>query len=212
MKVAIDGPSASGKSTVAKLLSRELGLPYLETGLLYRVFAFLSLKEGISDLEKLFSFPLEVELKVGKTVVKVKGKEIPEEELRTEEVGRRASELASLPPFRERINRLFRSLVGEGAVVEGRDAGTHVIPEAPYKFFITASAEERAKRRYLQLKEMGKEVSYEEVLKAIRERDERDKNRPKYPFRPAPDAVIIDTTGKSPEEVVSEILSLIKSS
>ncbi|NPB06824.1 MAG: (d)CMP kinase [Aquificae bacterium] len=211
--VTIDGPSASGKSTVARLVSERLGLPLLETGLVYRAFAYASLKTGITDPEELFKLPLKVELKVGRTVVLLNGRELPEEELKSELVGKRASELAALPEFRERINALFRSLLrGRPAVVEGRDAGTHVVPEAPFKFFVTASTEERAKRRYLQLKEMGKEVSYEEVLKAIKERDERDAKRPKYPFRPAPDAVVLDTTDRTPEEVADFIVSRVRAS
>jgi len=212
MKIAIDGPSASGKSTLAKIISEKLNIPYLETGLVYRTFAYLSVKFGVppQDLENLFNIPLEVIPKVGKTEVYVEGKLIAEEELKSEEVGKRASELGSIPEFRERINKLFREIIGEKQmVVEGRDAGTHIIPEAPVKVFVTASPEERARRRYKQLRELGHEVTFEEVLKKIVERDKRDMERPKYPFKPAKDAVIIDTTGKSIDQVVEEVLKVI---
>ncbi|AAC07867.1 (d)CMP kinase [Aquifex aeolicus] len=212
MKIAIDGPSASGKSTVAKIISQKLNIPYLETGLVYRTYAYVSLKfkVPIQDIDKLFSLPVKVVPKIGKTEVYIEGKPVNEEDLRSEEVGKRASELGSIPEFRERINKLFKEIINnKQMVVEGRDAGTHIIPEAPVKVFITASPEERAKRRYEQLKELGYEVSFEEILQKILERDKRDMERPKYPFKPAEDAVIIDTTRKSVEEVVEEVLKII---
>ncbi|WP_461829273.1 (d)CMP kinase [Aquifex sp.] len=213
MKIAIDGPSASGKSTIAKELSFALKIPYLETGLVYRTFGYL-LKIRSIPLDKwelLFEEPLQVIPEVGGTVVIVENRTINEEELKTEEVGRFASQLGAIPEFRERINAFFRSIINEKQIiVEGRDAGTHIIPEAPLKFFITASPEERARRRYEQLKALGKEVSYEEILKQILERDKRDMERPKYPFRPAEDAIIIDTTDKTPQEVLEYILNVVK--
>ncbi len=215
MKIAIDGPSASGKSSVAKKISEILNYPYLETGLVYRAFAFLSIKKKIKpeNFEKLFKENIKVIPEIGKTVVKIDKESVDENFLKTEEVGKRASELGAIPEFRERINEFFRKIIGNRQiVVEGRDAGTHIIPNADLKFFITASAEERARRRYLQLKELGFNVSYEEVLKQIIERDKRDRERPKYPFKPAEDAIIIDTTNKSLEEVIDEILSFIKKS
>ncbi len=212
MKIAIDGPAGSGKSTIAKEVSKRLNLPYLNTGLIYRAFAYVCMVEGLKDGEvfKVFEMPVEVRLDVARTVVVYKGEDISHK-LGSEDVGKWASQIASLPGFREKINQFFRSLVGNGQVVaEGRDAGSHIFPEADLKVFLTASPEERARRRYIQLKEEGIEVSFEEVLKAIIERDERDKNRPLYPFRPAEDAIIIDTTGLSPEEVVEKILSLVE--
>jgi len=210
MKIAVDGPSASGKSTLAKGISLHLKIPYLETGLVYRTFAYLSLTKGTTSLKDLFSGELEVIPGVGKTVVKIHGREVKEGLLRTEEVGKRASELGAVPEFRERINKFFRSIIGnKQMVVEGRDAGTHIIPEAPVKIFVTASPEERAKRRLHQLLKMGVRTTYEEVLRQITERDRRDMERPLYPFKPAPDAVIIDTTGKTPEEVLKEVLRII---
>ena len=213
MKIAIDGPSASGKSTIAKELSLTLKLPYLETGLVYRTFGYILKIRNIplENWELVFEEPIQVVPEVGKTLVMLENKTINEDELRTEEVGRYASQLGAIPEFRERINAFFRSIINEKQIiVEGRDAGTHIIPEAPLKFFITASPEERARRRYEQLKALGKDVSYEEILKQIQERDRRDMERPKYPFRPAEDAVIIDTTGKTPEEVLEYILNVVK--
>ncbi len=212
MKIAIDGPSASGKSTVAKYISEKLSIPYLETGLVYRALAFISLNENISpkNFEEIFNKDFEIISEVGRTVIKLYGKELDENMLKTEEVGKRASELGAIPEFRERINKLFREIIDEKQmVVEGRDAGTHIIPEADVKIFITASPEERAKRRYEQLKKIGINTSYGEILRKILERDKRDMERPKYPFRPAEDAIIIDTTGMSIEEVFNKVMKII---
>jgi len=212
MKIAIDGPSASGKSTIARLLSQRLGIPYLETGLLYRFFGYIAYKRGTTELppDELFKEDFKVVFDVGKTEVYWKGKRLSEE-LKGEEVGRYASLLGEVPAFRERMIKFFRELVGSSQVVgEGRDVGTHIFPQADYKLFITASPEERARRRYLELKEKGMDVSYEDILKAIQERDYRDTNRPLYPFKPAEDAHIIDTTNKTVEEVLEYILSIIK--
>ncbi len=212
MKIAIDGPSASGKSTIAKLLSQMLGIPYLETGLIYRLFGYIAYKRGTTELplDELFKEDFKVVFDVGKTEVYWRGKRLSEE-LRGEEVGRYASFLGEVPAFRVRFIKIFRELVGSSQVVgEGRDVGTHIFPHADYKFFITASPEERARRRYLELKEKGMDVSYEDILKAIQERDHRDANRPLYPFKPAEDAHIIDTTNKTVEEVLEYMLSIIK--
>ncbi|WP_448584634.1 (d)CMP kinase [Thermocrinis sp.] len=212
MKIAIDGPSASGKSTIAKLLSQKLGIPYLETGLLYRMFGYIAFKEKIKPEEalELFEQDFKVIYDVGKTEVYWKGKKLSEE-LKKEEVGKYASLLGEIPAFRKKMIEFFRRLVGDTQLVaEGRDVGTHIFPEAPLKFFITASPEERAKRRYLELRLKGFETSYEEVLNAIQERDLRDANRPVYPFKPAKDAHIIDTTNRTVEEVLEFILNIIK--
>ncbi len=147
---------------------------------------------------------------VGKTSVYYEKEEISEL-LSSEEVGRTASIIASYPSLRERINEFFRDLMkGKQFVAEGRDAGSFIFPDADIKFFITASVEERAMRRYQQLKAQGIETTYEEILKALIERDERDKNRPVYPFLPPKDAIVIDTTSLSVEEVVERVLSKIR--
>ncbi len=212
MKIAIDGPSASGKSTIARLISKKLGIPYLETGLLYRLFGYIAFVKGKAkpSLDELFKEDFKVVVDVGSTEVYWKGKKLSEE-LRGEEVGKYASLLGEVPAFRERMIEFFRDLVGSSQVVgEGRDVGTHIFPKANYKFFITASPEERARRRYLELKEKGVDVSYKDVLKAIQERDHRDANRELYPFRPAEDAHIIDTTNKTVEEILEYMLGIIR--
>ncbi len=214
MRIAIDGPAGSGKSTVAKEISKRLKIPYLESGLAYRAFAHLLIEKrgkvssvSWEDLEGLFEL-IEITPMVGFTEVRVEGRRV--EDLVSEEVGRVASLIGEVPEFRERINEVFRKVIGKGeVVVEGRDAGTHIIPDADFKFFLTASPEERARRRVEQLKARGVQVDYESVLKEIIERDKRDMERKRYPFRPAKDAILIDTTGKSVEEVIGEILSIV---
>jgi len=216
MKIAVDGPAGSGKSTVAKRLSKRLNIPYLETGLAYRAAGYLALKKfGSLDtltwkkLKPLLN-GIEIIPAVGRTEVKVEGRYL-DEELRNEEVGKAASVVGTIPEFREYINGVFRRVIGNGqAVVEGRDAGTNIVPDADLKIFITASPEERAKRRYLQLKEMGVEADFNEILKRIEERDRRDREREKYPFEAAPDAVVVNTTGKGIEEVMEEVLELVE--
>ena len=218
MKITIDGPAGSGKSYIAKAVSVKLGIPYLETGLAYRAVGYMLLKmrEALEDVswERIKPLLEDVEIipDVGKTIVLLNGEEIKEELLRSEEVGRAASVVGTVPRFREYINDLFREIIGNRqAVVEGRDAGTHIFPDAELKLFVTASPEERAQRRWRQLQERGVNVKLEDVLKKILERDRRDAEREEYPFRPAADAVVIDTTGMDPEESVETVMRIIKS-
>ncbi len=215
MKIAIEGSSGSGKSTVAKRISKILSVPYLDTGSVYRAFAYIAKIKNIDtsntwDVLRLFENNIEVKLYLSRTEIFYMDRKL-ERELKGEEIGRYASLIASVPEFRERMVEFFRKLVGDGQVVaEGRDVGTHIFPDAPIKLFITASLEERARRRYAELLSMGEDVSYEAVLNALEERDRRDKERPVYPFRPAPDAILIDTTDMSAERVVEIALSVIK--
>lgn len=211
MKIAIDGPAGSGKSTIAKILSEKLNLPYLDTGKVYRAFAYIAKEEGIDmtntkQVLSLFDKAPVVNISIAKTEVFFGGKCL-DVELKGEEIGRYASIMGSIPEFRERMVKFFRNLVGDAQVVaEGRDVGTHIFPDAPIKLFITASLEERARRRFLELSGVG----FEDVLKALSERDKRDRERPIYPFKPAEDAIIVDTTGKSIEQAVEEVLRIIK--
>ncbi len=215
MKIAIDGPAGSGKSSIARLLSKRLWIPYLETGLAYRAAGYLLLRtlgerEEVSweEVEPLLD-RIRIEPGLGETVVYVEGRPLLEE-LKDERVGNMASLVGTLPQFRERINRKFREIIGDRQmIVEGRDAGTNIVPEAQIKLFITASPEERAQRRLRQLREAGVQADYGEILSLIKERDRRDAKRKDYPLKPAEDAILIDTTGLSLEEAVEKILSLL---
>ena len=217
MKITVDGPAGSGKSYIAKGISLELGIPYLETGLAYRAVGYMLLKqeEGLEEVswERIQPLLSRIEIlpDIGRTRIFIDGVEVKEELLRSEEVGKAASVVGTVPQFREYINELFRRLVGDRqAVVEGRDAGTHIFPEADIKLFITASPEERARRRWKQLMDQGIEADMKEILEKILERDKRDREREKYPFRPAEDAIVIDTTNIGPEESLETALSVVR--
>ena len=213
MKITIDGPAGSGKSTVSRFISKRLNIPYLETGSVYRAFAFI-LKDrrreikGEEAVKVLEEKPLEVVMEIGDMKIMYEGRDI-KKDLVCEEIGKTASIIASYPPFKESINKFFRDIVKGQAVIEGRDAGLYIFPEADIKFFLTATPEERARRRYKQLLNEGKEADYEEILKSIKDRDERDAKRERYPFRPADDALIVDTTGKRVEEVITLLIKEI---
>jgi len=218
MIIAIDGPTGSGKSTVARRLAQRIGFFYLNTGATYRALGLavwrktgkkeqFSVEEVLRTLE---GSDFKVTFLNGEFKIYLDGEDITEL-IETEEVGRLASLVARFPEVKERLFEFQRKIVNNcNAVVEGRDAGLYVFPDAEVKIFLTASAEERARRRYLQLKEIGKEVDYEEILKAVKERDERDQNRPLYPFKPAPDAVVIDTTNLGPDDVLQKVFKIVE--
>jgi cytidylate kinase len=217
MIITIDGPAGSGKSTIAKKLADYLGFLYLDTGATYRAVAYAvkeklninSLKEK-EILQILESLDIKISFEKGEFHIFLNNEDITEK-IKTEEIGQWASRIASFPSVKEKLFELQRKLVDKkDAVVEGRDAGLYVFPNADIKIFLTATSEERAKRRYLQLKEKGISVEYDEILQSILERDKRDQNRQKYPFKPAEDAIIIDTTGKTLEEVFKEVLNIVK--
>ncbi len=215
MIITIDGPAGSGKSTVARLLAEKLGFVYIDTGAMYRAVAYLALKKGVESKNELIKLLDDTDLNIdysdGKFRIFIDGEEITEK-IRTEEVGKKASEIAKIPEVREKLVKMQRKigLKVKNAVLEGRDTGTVVFPDADYKFFLTASPEERAKRRYLQLKERGINLTYEEILKSIIDRDKSDTQRSVSPLKPAEDAIIIDTTDMSVDEVVDFILKKIK--
>lgn len=216
MKITIDGPAGSGKTTVARAISKKLRIPYLETGKIYRAVGYYLISRGkkaeeitpddaVDALEKVRLIP-----KIGETDVEIDGKRVGKE-IKKEEAGEIASLIGTFPSFREKVNEFFRKLVGEGPVIaEGRDAGTHIFPEAEIKIFLIASIEDRARRRHKDLLAMGMNVSLEEIIKMIEERDRRDETREKYPFVPARDAVMVDTSGKKVDEVLREVLEIIE--
>jgi CMP/dCMP kinase len=206
--ITIDGPAGSGKGTVAQQLSHELKLNYLDSGAIYRILG-LHLKE--------INIPIENDVLVKESIQKVKIKFIEgaiylndrdvTDTIRTESIAKIASLIAAKKTVRESILDLQRSFLKRpGLVAEGRDMGTVVFPEAKYKFFLTATVEERASRRYKQLISKGFDVSMADLVDEIQERDFRDTNRTISPLVPASNAVIIDTTELSPSQVVEFIL------
>ncbi|MDQ4087395.1 MAG: (d)CMP kinase, partial [Pseudomonadota bacterium] len=186
MIIAVDGPAASGKGTIARALARHLGLPHMDTGLLYRAAALNLLAMG-GDPESEFAAARACDLSQI---------DFDDPELKSEAVGGIASRISAYPLVREALlerQRRFAAQPG-GAVLDGRDIGTVIAPEADVKLFVTASAEVRAQRRCAELKRLGLDVHYADVLADIRARDARDRGRTEAPLQPAPDALILDTS------------------
>jgi CMP/dCMP kinase len=206
--ITIDGPAGSGKGTIAKQLSQELKLNYLDSGAIYRILGFHLNKNNI---------PIDNDALVKESILKAKIQFIEDtiylndrdvtDAIRTESIAKMASLIAAKKTVRESILDLQRSFLQKpGLVAEGRDMGTVVFPEAKHKFFLTATVEERASRRYKQLISKGFDVSIADLVVEIQERDFRDTNRTISPLVPAANAVIIDTTELSPSQVIEFIL------
>jgi cytidylate kinase len=206
--VAIDGPSGSGKGTTAKLLAQKLGWNYLDSGALYRLVALAALRRhlDLADAAGLAGVAAGLDARFSGERVYLEGADVGAE-LRTERTGDAASRVAVVPEVRAALLQRQRDFaVPPGLVADGRDIGTVVFPNALLKVVLTASAEARAMRRHKQLKEKGIDVSLPDLSWDIAQRDARDANRTVAPYRPAPDAQIIDSTSLTPEEVVAHIL------
>ncbi|WP_294144302.1 (d)CMP kinase [uncultured Selenomonas sp.] len=211
--VAIDGPAGAGKSTVAKLAAKELGYTYIDTGAMYRAVAWKTLqqKADVTDaliLDVARDIDVRLAYQAGVTQVFVDGQDITGE-IRTPEVSHIVSQVAALGPVREKMVDLQRQMATEGGVLmDGRDIATHVLPDADVKIFLTASIEERAQRRWKEMKEKGYDMSLEELQKDIAARDKADSEREISPLVQADDATLLDTTGLSIDEVVARILAM----
>jgi CMP/dCMP kinase len=210
--VAIDGPAGSGKSSVARTVAEELGVVDLNTGAAYRAVALVALREGV-DLEDGTSLAtISRRVSLDGRGARVDGAAIPEEELRTPEVSAAASTVSARPEVRTVLLDVQREAAKRareqgGAVVEGRDIGTVVLPDAELKVYLSAAPEERARRRAHQT---GREAELDRVQEAMKKRDRQDSERGTSPLKPAPDAVILDTTSLSLEGVVSRVLELAR--
>ncbi len=214
--VAIDGPSGAGKSTIAKLVAKEKGYIYVDTGAMYRALAVYFLEKGIApeDRAGIIAAAGEAEVSIryeeGVQQVYLNGENISSK-LRAEEVGNMASKTSIIPEVRERLLELQRSLAREKDVImDGRDIGTNILPGADVKIYLTASVETRARRRYEELIEKGAACDYQEIAKDIQERDERDMNREVAPLRQAADAVLVDSSDMTIAEVVEKIAGLCR--
>ena len=214
--IALDGPAGAGKSTIAKIIAKRLGLPYLDTGAMYRAMALCALSEGVSltDAEKVDELLDRTDIRVvyepdGQHVL-VNGADVTGR-LREEEIGKGASLISKLRCVRDKLAGMQREIAHEThAVLDGREIGTFVIPETPYKFYITATAEERAMRRVRQLEEKGEKPDFDLILKDIEARDYQDSHRDYAPLRQAEDAVFIDTTHMTIEEAVDAVLKALE--
>jgi len=216
--ITIDGPGGSGKGTVALLLAKQLGWNLLDSGALYRLVSLAAMDEGIDVSDETSLCELARNLDVSFTIrdgdaVTLLGGKPAGDRIRTEAVGIFASRIASIPSVRAALigrQRAFRR--SPGLVADGRDMGTVIFPEAELKIFLTASAAERAARRYKQLKEKGENVTLSRLFRDIEKRDERDRTRSVAPLKPAADAHIIDSTNLSVDEVLLKISNLLKKS
>ncbi|MDI6797411.1 MAG: (d)CMP kinase [Desulfatibacillaceae bacterium] len=215
--VTIDGPAGAGKTTVSREAARRLGYSYVDTGALYRGLAVMAAEKGVGadDQKGLARIMENLTLKFekdekGDSRLLANGRDITAL-LRTNEVSMLASAVSALPAVRQWLLDLQRNLGREGAAVfEGRDMGTVVFPQAGAKFFLTADPSVRARRRHAELVAAGREIAYEKVLADIITRDTNDSTRAVAPLKPAPDAVILDSTDKTVDEVVESILNLVR--
>jgi cytidylate kinase len=202
MIIAVDGPAASGKGTIAGALARHFGLPHMDTGLLYRAVALNLLRWG-GDPESEFAAVRACDLEQT---------DLSDPELKTETVGAVASRVSAYPLVRQALVDRQRSFAGQpgGAVLDGRDIGTVIAPNAHVKLFVTASPEVRAERRWQELRRLGLNAHLPDVLADIRARDDRDSNRAAAPLRPAPDALVFDTSALSAEAAAAEAIAAVE--
>jgi cytidylate kinase len=203
MIIAVDGPSAAGKGTVARAVARRLGYHFLDTGSLYRMVGLAMLKAGKSG---------DDEVSATAFAKAIDPASVAEEDLRNESVAAMASQVAAIPAVRQALLDYQRRFAQRkpGAVLDGRDIGTVVCPDADLKLFVTASTDVRARRRFEELKSLGQKVDYESVLEDVMARDERDASRRAAPTRPADDAILIDTSDLTPEEVLKVVMELVE--
>lgn len=215
MRIAIDGPGGAGKSTIAKQIARELGMFYLDTGAMYRTAALKAKEMGIDPKDEeavaqmMEKLDIDVQLSEQGTVLVLDG-HVVGEEIRTPEISMMASTISALPVCRRRLTEMQRHLGQRyDVVMDGRDIGTVVLPDAEVKIFLTASPEERARRRFKELTDKGRDCHFEEIFAELQERDLQDSSRSHAPLKQADDAYALDSEGKSISEVIAEVKALI---
>ncbi|MXQ11558.1 (d)CMP kinase [Microvirga makkahensis] len=203
MIIAIDGPAASGKGTLGKRLSEHFGFAHLDTGLLYRAVARVMLDREIDLADRDAAHQVALNLDVT---------DLDDPRLRGAQMGEAASVISGYQPVRDALLAFQRQFAAQppGAVLDGRDIGTVVCPDADVKLFITAASEERARRRHLELQKRGERIVFETILEDIRRRDERDMNRSSAPLKPAADAIILDTTHLDADAAFQAALDLVR--
>ncbi len=217
-KVAIDGPGGAGKSTISKTAAKHMGFVYIDTGAMYRAVALYCLENGVSSLkdeEKVTSLldkiQIDIDYKEDGQHIYLNGEDVSQK-IRTPEVSMGASDVSAIGSVREKMVSLQRALAeSKNVIMDGRDIGTKVLPDADVKIFLTASCEVRAKRRFEELLEKGVTCTYEDVLNDIKKRDKNDETRAISPLKPAEDSVLLDTSNLSFEGSLSKVLEIIRS-
>lgn len=216
ISIAIDGPAGAGKSTIAKMLAKKLGFVYVDTGAMYRAMAYYFIHQNISSDDEMAiakacpNVDVTIEYKDGEQQVILNGENITGK-IRTEEVGNMASASSVYPVVRTKLVELQRQLAAKTSVImDGRDIGTCVLPNAEVKIYLTASSKTRAERRYQELTQKGVECNLDEIEKDIIDRDYRDMNRETSPLKQAEDAVLVDSSYMNIEQVVDEIYKIYK--
>ncbi len=215
--IAIDGPAGAGKSTIAKAAAKSLGFIYVDTGAMYRALGLFALRNSVApdDREAVKELLAKVELKLARNdnkeqLVILCGEDVSGL-IRTEQVSRAASRISAIPEVREFLLTLQRDMAKTSDVImDGRDIGTVVLPDAKVKIFLTASAEIRARRRYDELIAKGEDALYEDVLKDVIERDNNDMNRPIAPLKPAEDSILVDTSELTLQESIDLLIKTIE--
>ena len=216
LKIAIDGPGGAGKSTLAKGLAKKLGFAYVDTGAIYRTVGFAARARGIAPDDvsavsaMLKDIKVEARFEGGRQDMYLDG-EFLGDRIREHEISHYASAVSAIPAVREYLFDMQRSIADENNVImDGRDIGTVILPDAQLKIFLTATAEERAERRTRELEEKGQKADYAQILADIKERDERDSSRAIAPLKAADDAILFNNSGYTPEQSLSEALAIVK--
>lgn len=210
--IAIDGPGGSGKSTLARMLADELDITYIDTGSMYRSIAYKILKSNINlnNLREVKDLLSNTKIDYYKDSIYLDGEDISED-IRSEEISKEASKISQIKEIREYLTNIQKEISEKRSLVmEGRDIGTVVIPKANFKFFLVASSEVRAKRRYKQLLEKGQKVKFEDIKRELEKRDYNDINRKHSPLKKAEDAIVIDTSNMSLNETLDYMLKIIR--
>ncbi|MEE1116041.1 MAG: (d)CMP kinase [Clostridia bacterium] len=216
IQIAIDGPSGAGKSTVAKLIAKKMGIVYVDTGALYRTVGYYVRQKGVDPKSHegvsalLGEIDIQVKYENGEQCVYLNGENLGDK-IRQNEISKYASDVSAIPAVRAFLLDTQKSIASQNSVVmDGRDIGTVILPNADVKIFLTATDEERAKRRYNELIAKGADVRLEDILKEMKERDANDKGRKIAPAIPAEDAIIFDNTGLTGEESCEKILEIVR--
>ncbi|MCB4203663.1 (d)CMP kinase [Deferribacterales bacterium Es71-Z0220] len=216
LRIAVDGPAGSGKSTISKIIAEKLNLIYIDTGAMYRACAYISIKYALDDaslVDKLQNCDIlfRKDGQCQRVILEIDSDELDvTDEIRGAEVTAKVPETSKIKEVREILTRKQQEIASKNDVImDGRDIGTVVIPDAEYKFYLDASAEERAKRRFDELKDKGEDVNFEDVLRSVIKRDFEDMNREIAPLRKADDAILIDTSNMTIDEVANKILERV---